>query len=58
MAWCVVKHRDNFTFTKSEMGGHVASMWTMRNTYQILVEKSKGKRTFRILRRGWMKLLK
>jgi hypothetical protein len=36
MAWCLVKHRDNFTFTWAE---HDTRVSEMRNAYSILVGK-------------------
>jgi hypothetical protein len=41
MAWCSVKHRDNFNFTFTftfnfEWFGHVKRMRAMRSSYKIL----------------------
>jgi hypothetical protein len=39
ISWCLVKHRDNFTFTfyDIDMTGHVACMREMLNAYKVLV---------------------
>jgi hypothetical protein len=49
MAWCLVKHMDNFTFTlpftmndlfhvkENEMSGRVGHIGEIKNVYKILV---------------------
>jgi hypothetical protein len=42
MAWCLVKHRDNFTFLKSRRMicvGHVELIGELRTVYKILIRK-------------------
>jgi hypothetical protein len=57
MVWCLVKHRDNFTFTftnnyhdgqvkENEMGETCNTDWGMRNSYKILFGEREGKKPY------------